>query len=66
MGPRTRSLVLSMIQIQALAIKLEPLTPNLNDLAVSVTGFVHTHNCYFPESLQIRDAVTWKVDPISS
>jgi hypothetical protein len=55
-----------MIQIQALAIKLEPLTPNLNDLAVSVTGFVHTHNCYFPESLQIRDAVTWKVDPISS
>ena len=68
MGPRIRNLVLS-IQIQALGFKLifkfEPLTLNLNDLAISVAGFRHTHKSYFLESLQICDAVTRMVDPIS-
>ena len=50
----------------SLTIKLEPLMPNLNGLAVSITGFINTPtNRYFLESLQICDAVTWKVDPIS-
>ena len=40
--------------------QVEPLAPNLKDLAVSVTEFIHTtHNCYdFSEYLQICDAVT--------
>jgi hypothetical protein len=45
MDPRIRSLIglrlILSIQIQVLAIELEPLTPNSNDLAVSVAGVMH-------------------------